>query len=137
MSCDGDVQCPVCYALFRPPEGKKYGAGTTNCPWCNKRIEIDWATADVGNAIISGRFRGNKSDDDAEIIKRVHWHLDLPVCRILSGIKAHIAACSLKERFWLYYHLGGETVDELALIMRELIRLRRKHKRRLKTVCNA
>ena len=126
MSCKGGVQCPICYALFGPTEGKTYTAGITNCPWCNKRIEIDWATADYGNAIISGR--------DVNVIRRVQWHLDVPVCRILSGIRAHVAALSMKERFWLYYHLGCETTEELVLIMRELIRLRRKHKRPLKTV---
>ena len=72
--------------------------------------------------------------DDVNIIKRVQWHLAVPVCSILAGIKAHVAAISMKERFWLFYHLGCETAEELALIMRELIRLRAKHKRPLKTV---
>lgn len=69
-----------------------------------------------------------------EAIKRVKWHLDIPVCSILAGIKAHVAAISMKERFWLFYHLGCETAEDLVLIMWQLIRLRRKHKRRLKTV---
>lgn len=72
--------------------------------------------------------------DDVNIIKRVQWHLDVPVCRILAGVKNHIAALSLKERMWLFCHIGGDTPDELALIMWELIRLRAKHKRPLKTV---
>ena len=134
MSCEGEIQCPICYALFRPPEGETYTAGTTNCPWCNKKIEIDWATADCGNAIMSGRAVSKSTLDDVGVIRRVQWHLDVPVCGILSGIRAHIAALSLKERMWLFYQLGAETAEELAEIMRELIRLRSKHKRRLKTV---
>ena len=134
MVCDGEVQCPLCYASFSMPGGQDYKAGIMDCPWCHKKIEIDPNTADIGNAIINGRAVSNRTLEGVNVIKRVQWHLDVPVCRILAGIKNHIAALGLRERMWLSYHLGCETAEELALIMWGLIRLRAKHKRRLKAV---
>ena len=135
MSCEGEVQCPLCYALFAMPDGQVYKAGIMECPWCHEKIEICRDTAEVGNAIIVGwPISLQKPLDNVSIIKRVQWHLDIPVCRILAGIKAHVAAINIAERFWLFYHLGCETAEDLVRIMWELIRLRRKHKRPLKAV---
>jgi len=132
MSCEGEIQCPICYASFTVPYGQAYTAGVMDCPLCHKKIEIDTDTAEIGNAIINGRAVFNRTIKDVDVIKRVQWHLDVPVCRILAGIKTHIAALGLKERFWLFYQLGGESADELVNIMWQLIRLQRKHKRSLK-----
>ena len=131
MSCEGQVQCPLCYGLFTMPDGQDYRAGIMECPWCHKKIDIGRDTAEMGNAIIAGRAISTKTLDHVSIIKRVQWHLDVPVCSILAGIKAHVAAISINERFWLFYHLGCETAEDLVRIIWELIRLRRKHKRSL------
>ena len=134
MSCKGEIQCPLCYSLFTMPGGQDYRAGIMECPWCHKKIEICKDTAEVGNAIIAGRVISKHAIDDVKVIRRIQWHLDIPVCSILAGIKAHVAAISIAERFWLFYQLGCETAEDLVLIMRQLIRLRTKHKRRLKAV---
>jgi len=64
-----------------------------------------------------------------EIIKRVQWHLGVPACKILEGVKNHVAAISYNERWFLFYWLGCKSAEELVALMWALIRLRRKHKR--------
>ena len=131
MACNGDVQCPVCDVFFN-----LYCLVAINwdgkCPNCRSEIEIDQDAIELSCAI---RSRLNKEQKQLEgmILRRVQWHLDVPVCRILSGIRAHVAALGLKERMWLFYQLGADTAEELVEIMRELTKLRCKHKRRLKT----
>lgn len=136
MSCEGEVQCPLCneffsLSLFMPQDCT---SDFFECPSCLQTIGVEKDTIQLSKEIATRRKGETNVIEDINVIKRVQWHLDVPVCRILSGIKAHVAALSLKERMWLFYQLGGETEDELALIMRELIRLRRKHKRPLKAV---
>jgi len=63
-----------------------------------------------------------------EVIKRVQWHLDIPVCGILEGVRTHIAAISYNERWLLFYWLDCKSAEELVKLMWALIRLRRKHK---------
>lgn len=52
-----------------------------------------------------------------DVIKRVQWHLDIPVCRILAGLKIHIVTISFKERLRLFYWLGCESAEELIDLM--------------------
>jgi len=136
MSCEGQIQCPLCNELFSLklflPE--ECISDSFECPACLQMISIDKNTVQVGNAIANRRGFEKQINEDVNIIKRVQWHLDVPVCRILAGIKIHLTTISIKELFFLYWNLGGESIDDLALIIWQLIRLRRKHKRPLKTV---
>lgn len=90
-------------------------------------IGVDKDTVQMSDEIESKRR-------DIDVIKRIQYHLDTPVCRILSGIKTHLTTIGIKELSFLYWNLGGESIDELAEIIRGLIHLRRKHKRPLKAV---
>lgn len=65
-----------------------------------------------------------KSESSAD--ERVAWHLTVPVCRILRGLKTHLSLLSLKERGRLCYLFRCETVKQLERVMWELIKLRKK-----------
>ena len=116
MTSDGDIQCPVCDIYFN-----LYPLIAINwdgkCPNCRSEIEVDQDTIELSCAI---RCRLNREEQqkDGRILHRMQWHLDLPVCEILKGIKTHVAALSMKERFWLFYHLGCESAEDLVLIMK-------------------
>ena len=46
--------------------------------------------------------------------ERVQWHLDVPVCRILRGLKIHLTFVSLGERWRLCWYFDVETTEALA-----------------------
>ena len=54
--------------------------------------------------------------------KQILWHLSVPVCRTLSGIKIHIATISLRERWDLCYILGCSSAESLVKRMWGIIR---------------
>jgi hypothetical protein len=45
--------------------------------------------------------------------ERVQWHLDVPVCRILRGLKTHLAVISLSERWRLCWYFGVDSAEAL------------------------
>ena len=45
--------------------------------------------------------------------ERVQWHLEVPVCRILRGLKTHLAVINLGERWRLCWYFGVETTEVL------------------------
>lgn len=130
MNREGEIQCPLCFKFFNIV-GKESLTGTVECVYCGQTIGFDHSSLELAYTIAAWSTPESFKIEDV-IIKRVQWHLDVPVCRILAGLKIHIAALGLKERMWLFYLLGCETADELANIMWQLIRLQKKHKRSLK-----
>jgi len=44
---------------------------------------------------------------------RIKWHLNVPVCRTLGGLKIHLAAISLAERWKLIYAFGAGDLKRL------------------------
>jgi len=65
-----------------------------------------------------------KSESSAD--ERVAWHLTVPACRILTGLKTHISLLGLKERWYLCNVFRCETARQLERIMWELVKLRKK-----------
>ena len=57
---------------------------------------------------------------------RVEWHLDVPACRTLRGLKIHIDTIGLREAWWLCYQCNCDSLKQLVAVMWQLIRLRRK-----------
>jgi len=45
--------------------------------------------------------------------ERVQWHLDVPVCRILRGLKTHLAVIGLGERWRLCLYFGVDSAEKL------------------------
>jgi len=63
-------------------------------------------------------------------IERVDWHLDVPVCEMLSGLKIHLACCGMAERWHLCFILRCTTTEQLCKEMWARIKARKKdHKK--------
>ena len=43
-----------------------------------------------------------------EFDQRLSWHLSVPCCRILSGLKRHLSFISFGEKWLLCFHLRCE-----------------------------
>ena len=57
-----------------------------------------------------------------EQYNRLMWHLTVPVCRTLYGLKIHIATISLCERWQLCYLFGVNEAPELVRILWNMIK---------------
>jgi len=60
----------------------------------------------------------------SRVKERVKWHLEVPVCRILRGLKIHLATISLSERWQLCYYLKCSSVEGLCKTMWAMIKAR-------------
>ena len=52
----------------------------------------------------------------AEEKKRVDWHLNIPACRVLRGVKLHLSLVSIDELVLLCRHFAcgiGELTDRM------------------------
>lgn len=58
--------------------------------------------------------------------ERIIWHLDTPVCEIMSGVRTHVQFLNLKEMWGLCYALKCDSPEELAVVMWKMIQKRRK-----------
>jgi hypothetical protein len=54
--------------------------------------------------------------------ERIIWHLSVPVCEIMSGVRTHIRHLGLCEVWKLCYALRCRTPDELPAVMWKLIK---------------
>ena len=48
-----------------------------------------------------------------QLSERVKWHLSIPVCRTLSGLRIHLRHTGLYERQWLCWYFMCDSMDEL------------------------
>jgi len=44
---------------------------------------------------------------------KLAWHLSVPMCRILSGLKTHVSMLGLEEQWRLMYYLKCDSVKML------------------------
>jgi len=58
---------------------------------------------------------------------RIQWHLDVPVCRILIGLKIHLATIGICEIWQLCWHLKCQSIEELTKKMWAMIKAKRKN----------
>lgn len=58
--------------------------------------------------------------------ERIIWHLDVPVCRILSGLRTHLRIIGLTEMWKLCYALKCDTPEKLAAVMWDMIKKRQR-----------
>jgi len=58
--------------------------------------------------------------------ERIIWHLDTPVCRILSGLRIHLWAMGLSEMWELCYALGCDSPEKLLAAMWDMIKKRKR-----------
>ena len=67
--------------------------------------------------------------------ERIAWHLDIPVCRVLMGVKAHIKAIGYLEAWRLCYTLRCDSLELLEKAMWIAIKKHRKDSRHGKDAC--
>jgi len=58
--------------------------------------------------------------------KRIQWHLDVPVCRTLRGLRTHLGFINMGELWQLAYHLECDSVESLTKKMWAMIKGRKK-----------
>jgi hypothetical protein len=58
------------------------------------------------------------------------WHLDVPVCQILGGVREHIKAIGLKWAWQLCFALKCDGLDALTEKLWSMIKRRKRIKRR-------
>jgi hypothetical protein len=58
--------------------------------------------------------------------ERIMWHLDVPICRILHGLKIHLATISMNELWQLCYTMKCEVPAHLLDIMWDMIQKRQR-----------
>ena len=57
--------------------------------------------------------------------ERIIWHLDVPVCRILSGLKIHLRTINMAEVWQMCYFFKCEA-PELPSVMWNMIKKRKR-----------
>ena len=58
--------------------------------------------------------------------ERLIWHLETPVCRIMSGVRTHVLHLSLKELWALCYALKCDSAEQLTAVMWDMIQKRKR-----------
>lgn len=58
--------------------------------------------------------------------ERIIWHLDVPVCRILSGLRIHLWAMDVQEMWQLCYAFKCDTPEKLLHVMWDMIKKRKR-----------
>jgi hypothetical protein len=57
-----------------------------------------------------------------EIVERIKWHLEVPCCRTLTGLRIHLAAIGLSEAWHLLWWLRCDSFEALERKMWRLVR---------------
>lgn len=63
--------------------------------------------------------------------ERIKWHLDVPVCRTLTGLRIHLGIISLGELNGLCFLLKCDSIAALTVKMWDTIKLKKLVKRPL------
>jgi len=58
--------------------------------------------------------------------ERIIWHLDVPVCRTLTGLRIHLKVIGLAELWHLCYALKCDSLEKLAAVMWDVIKKRQR-----------
>ena len=64
--------------------------------------------------------------EESQKRKRIEWHLDVPVCRILRGLKIHLSVINLSELWRLCYWLNCDSAESLCKTMWAMIKGRKR-----------
>lgn len=54
--------------------------------------------------------------------ENIEWHLNIPICRVLCGLKTHLSVIGLKRSWQLCYQLQVSSLDELTNKMWAMIK---------------